>query len=76
MKAKDLDHKFDDGEDVLGYLDLSQIKKPGFETKRVSIDFPSWMVQKLDKEAMKLGLTRQSVIKFWISEMLRKTSSK
>lgn len=74
MKAEEFDKQFDSGEDITEYLDLSKAKKPGFETKRVSVDFPSWMVQKLDKEAMKLGITRQSVIKFWISEMLRKTS--
>ncbi len=71
MKAKDLDKKFDNEEDILEYLDLSKAKKPGFDTKRVSVDFPSWMVQRLDKEAIRLGVTRQSVIKFWISEMLK-----
>lgn len=71
MKAKDLDKKFDNEEDILEYLDLSKAKKPGFDTKRVSVDFPSWMVQRLDKEAIRLGITRQSVIKFWISEMLK-----
>ena len=74
MKAEELDQKFDDGEDISEYLDLSKAKRSGLETKRVSVDFPAWMVQRLDKEAKKLGITRQSVIKFWVSEMLRKVS--
>lgn len=74
MKAKEFDKKFDEGEDILEYLDLTNAKKPGLQTKRVNVDFPAWMVRKLDKEAMRLGITRQSVIKFWISEMLDKVS--
>ena len=74
MKAEDFDHKFDEGDDILEYLDLSKTKKPGLETKRVSVDFPAWMIWKLDKEAKRLGITRQSVIKFWVSEMIRKVS--
>lgn len=74
MKAEELDKKFDAGEDIIDNLDLSKAKRPGLKTKRVSVDFPTWMVHKLDKEAMRLGITRQSVIKFWISEMFRKTS--
>ena len=73
MKAKGLDKKFDQEEDILEFFDLSKSKRPGLETKRVSVDFPSWMVRRLDKEAVRLGITRQSVIKFWISEMLKKT---
>ena len=71
MKAEELDKKFDAGEDIIDNLDLNKAKRPGLKTKRV---FPTWMVHKLDKEAMRLGITRQSVIKFWISEMFRKTS--
>jgi hypothetical protein len=74
MKAEELDKKFDAGEDIIDNLDLSKAKRPGLKTKRVSVDFPTWMVHKLDKESMRLGITRQSVIKFWISEMFRKTS--
>ena len=76
MKANDLDKKFDEGEDNLEYFDISEAKRPGLETKRVSVDFPAWMIKKLDKEASRLGITRQSVIKFWISEMLKKSSNK
>ena len=70
MKAEELDKKFDEGEDIIKYLDLSTIKRPGLEQKEINISFPSWMIQELDKEANRLGVERQSLIKFWISERL------
>lgn len=70
MSAEKLDEKFDAGEDIVEYLDLSKAERPGLKHRRVSIDFPSWMVQELDREAQRLGVPRQSVIKVWISERL------
>lgn len=70
MKAKDLDKQFDAGKDVSEFLDLSRAKRTNEETKRVNVDFPAWMVHSLDKEANRLGVTRQSIIKVWISERL------
>ena len=74
MKAKEFDRKFDEGEDVTGYLDLSKIRKPVQEQKRVNVDFPVWMIQRLDKEAKRLGVPRQSIIKMWVAERLEKAS--
>jgi macrodomain Ter protein organizer (MatP/YcbG family) len=74
MKAKEFDRKFDEGEDVTGYLDLSKIRKPVQEQKRVNVDFPVWMIQLLDKEAKRLGVPRQSIIKMWVAERLKKAS--
>lgn len=74
MKAKEFDRKFDEGEDVTGYLDLSRIRKPVQEQKRVNVDFPVWMIQLLDKEAKRLGVPRQSIIKMWVAERLKKAS--
>lgn len=71
MKAKDLDKKFDNGEDITKYLELSKAKRPGQVQKRVNVDFPEWMIASLDREARKLGVTRQSIIKFWIAEKLK-----
>jgi hypothetical protein len=71
MKAKEFDKKFDNGEDVTAYLDLSKAKRVGRAQKRVNVDFPEWMIESLDKEAKRLGITRQSVIKFWIAERLK-----
>ncbi len=71
MKAKELDKKFNAGEDLSKVLDLSRARRPNLEAKRVNVDFPSWMIHSLDKEADRLGVTRQSIIKVWISERLR-----
>jgi hypothetical protein len=70
MKATDLDEKFDNGEDVSEYFDLSTIRRPNLEPRRVNVDFPAWVVAGLDREAARLGVTRQSIIKMWIAEKL------
>jgi hypothetical protein len=72
MKAKELDKRFDEGEDISKFLDLSQAKRPGREQRRVNVDFPAWMIERLDKEAKRLGVTRQSIIKVWIADRLQK----
>jgi hypothetical protein len=70
MKASEFDKAFDANEDVTEYLDKSAAKRPMQDTKRVNVDFPIWMVDQLDREAKRLGVTRQSVIKVWLSERL------
>ena len=73
MKASEFDKKFDHGEEsVLDDLDLTQARRPGLEQKRVNVDFPVWMISALDREAKRLGVTRQSVIKMWLAERLEK----
>ena len=72
MKAEEFDKKFDDGEDITKYLDVSKAKRPGQEQKRVNVDFPTWMIRLLDKEARRLGVPRQAIIKVWIGERLEK----
>jgi hypothetical protein len=71
MKATEFDQKFDDGENILNVLDVEHKRRPGEEIKRINVDFPAWMVTSLDKEARRLGVTRQSVIKMWLSERLQ-----
>ena len=75
MRASDFDRKFDEGEDVISDLDLSKIRRPSQEQRRVNVDVPSWMVQSLDREARRLGVTRQSIIKVWIAERLERRIS-
>lgn len=75
MKAKDFDKKFDRGESVLSQLDLSKAIRPDQEQRRVNVDFPAWMIQALDKESRRLGVTRQSIIKVWIAERLQVTET-
>jgi hypothetical protein len=71
MKAKQFDEKFDAGvEDILEDLDLSTLNRPNQAPRRVNVDFPEWMVASLDREAARLGVTRQSVIKVWLAERL------
>jgi hypothetical protein len=70
MKAKEFDARFEQGEDMTPYLDLTKARRPGQEQRRVNVDFPNWMIQSLDREANRLGVTRQSIIKVWISERL------
>ena len=67
MKARDLDKKFDAGEDITRHLDLSTARRPAQEQKRVNVDFPVWMIRSLDKEAKRLGVPRQSLIKVLIA---------
>jgi len=63
MKAKTFDRKFDSGGKIVGQLDLSKARRVGTDAKRVHVDFPAWMVDSLDREARRLGVTRQSLIK-------------
>ncbi len=75
MKAKDFDKKFDEGESIVKHLDFSKARRPEQEQKRVNVDFPLWMIHSLDKEAKRLGVPRQSIIKVWLAERLEKTLS-
>ncbi len=72
MKASEIDKKFDEGEDISRYLDLSKARRPEQEQKRVNVDFPLWMIHQLDKESKRLGVPRQSIIKVWVAERLEK----
>lgn len=74
IKAKEIEKKFDEGEDISKYLDLSKARRPEQEQKRVNVDFPLWMIHLLDKEARRLGVPRQSIIKVWVAERLEKIS--
>ena len=69
MKAHEFDEKVDAGEDMMDHVDLSTATRPN-QTKRVNVDFPSWMVEGLDREAKHLGVTRQALIKFWLATHL------
>lgn len=75
MKARKFDSEFDSGKDVTGSLDLSKVRRPLQTQKRVNVDFPIWMVASLDREASRLGVTRQSIIKVWLAERLEQAAS-
>jgi hypothetical protein len=76
MKAKDFDKKFDDNkQDIIDDLDLSTIKRPNQSQKRINVDFPSWVIDSLDREASRVGVTRQSIIKLWLVERLEEKAA-
>ncbi len=74
MKAREFEDKFDAGEDISQYMDVSKAKRPKQAQRRINVDFPLWMIHLLDKEASRLGVPRQSIIKLWIAERLEKAS--
>ena len=74
MKAKKFDQDFDAGKDVTKSLDLSKVNRPNQKQRRVNVDFPTWMIESLDKEASRLGVTRQSIIKVWLAERLEQSA--
>lgn len=74
MKSRELDRRFDRGEDISEHLDVSKARRPEQEQKRVNVDFPLWMIYRLDREAKRLGVPRQSVIKMWLAERLEQAS--
>ncbi len=75
MKARKFDSDFDSGKDITSALDLSRARRPLQEQKRVNVDFPTWMIESLDREASRLGVTRQSIIKVWLAERLEQAAS-
>ena len=74
MRSHDFDRKFDAGADVSGNVDWGKARRPNLELKRVNVDFPAWVVEALDREARRLGLTRQALVKLWIAERLEKAA--
>jgi hypothetical protein len=76
MKAKDFDKKFNDNkEDIVDDLDLNTLRKPNQEQKRINVDFPAWVIESLDREAARIGVTRQSIIKVWLVERLKQEAA-
>lgn len=70
ISAEELDRRFDNGEDVSAYFDWSRATRPGLKPRRVNVDFPDWMVRRLDAQAQKRGVTRQALIKMWVADRL------
>ena len=75
MNSSELDRRFDDGDSIIEVLDVTAARRQRLEQKRVNVDFPIWMVEQLDQEANRLGVTRQSIIKVWLAERLERPKS-
>lgn len=73
MKAGDFDEAFDAAEDITNLLDAEAARRPKQETARVNVDSPVWMVESIDREARRLGVTRQSAMKVWLAERLEES---
>ncbi len=74
INSNEFDQKFDDGEDISEYVDWSKSRRPGREVRRVNVDVPAWVVEALDREAARLGVTRQALVKLWIAERLERAA--
>ena len=75
LTAEEFDRRFDDGEDITDFLDWEKAKRPGLEQRRVNVDLPVWMIGSLDLEAKRIGVTRQSIVKVWLSDRLKSEQS-
>jgi len=71
ITAEELERRFDDGEDISDFPDWKSARRPGLQPRRVNVDLPSWMISELDKQASLIGVTRQSIIKVWLSERIK-----
>ncbi len=71
INAEELDRRFDEGEDISRFLDWKSARRPGLEQRRVNVDLPVWMIESLDGEAKRVGVTRQSIVKVWLAERIK-----
>jgi len=71
MTAQEFEKRFDEGEDITPFIDRSSIRRPGMEARRVNVDFPEWIIEKLDLQSKLIGVSRQSLIKLWVSERIQ-----
>lgn len=74
MKAKEFDDHFDNGGSVMPFADMEKAERPNMVLKRVNVDFPRWMVDALDREAARLGVARQALVKVWIADCLMRNA--
>jgi len=71
ITAEEFDEKFDAGEDISQYLEIDKARRPDLEQKKISLSLPNWMISGIDKEARKMGVSRQALMKIWINEKLK-----
>jgi hypothetical protein len=72
MTAQEFEQRFDEGEDITPFSDMSSIRRPGLEPRRVNVDFPELMIEKLDWQSRLIGVSRQALVKLWVSERIQK----
>jgi hypothetical protein len=59
---------------IPGDVDWGKARRPNLGPKRINVDFPGWVLEALDREARRLGVTRQALIKLWIPERLERAA--
>ena len=72
MTAQEFEQRFNEGEDISPHIDMSSIRRPGLEPRRVNVDFPEWIIEKLDWQSRLIGVSRQALVKLWVSERIQK----
>jgi len=80
ITGEEFDKMAEQGQDLTPYMDWDKAlfypkgssSKPrkAFSVQKVNVDLPDWMVKLLDREAIKLNISRQAVIKTWIRDRL------
>jgi hypothetical protein len=70
LSAARLDEIHDAGEDLTAHLDLVKATRPGREVQRVNVDFPVDLLQAIDREARRIGVSRQAFIKLRLADTL------
>jgi hypothetical protein len=70
MSAARLDEMHAAGEDLSAHLDYANATRPGRDVQRVNVDFPVELLRAIDREAKRIGVTRQAFIKLRIADTL------
>lgn len=74
ISAEEFDRRFDAGEELTEYMDWSTMRRPGLEIKRVNVDLPQHVIDKLDRAARLRGITRQALIKVLLFDAVKDRS--
>ncbi|MFH1066761.1 MAG: hypothetical protein V1746_02520 [bacterium] len=70
VTGEEFDRMFDEGADISAYIDWKKATRPGLQPDRVNVDLPRWTIDALDREAERVGVSRQAIIKTWLVQRL------
>ena len=71
IPAEKFDELFDSGSNEIDkHLDWDKAQRPGREVQRVNVDFPVDLLRAIDREARRIGVTRQAFIKLRLADTL------
>jgi hypothetical protein len=73
ITVEEFDRLFDEASDEIDeFIDWDNARQPGLEIRRINIDLPNWMIDRLDAEARRIGVSRQALIKVWLSDRIER----